>query len=125
MNNNNLLHSDLSYKIRGCAFHVYNTLGSGHKEIVYQNALAKTFTVQKIHFQTEVRIPIIFEKERVGIYRPDFVIEDKIIIELKASEFNIAKHNQQLLYYLKGSSFRLGFLINFGTSPITIIRKIN
>lgn len=125
MTKNSILYEDLSYKIRGCAFHVYNSLGCGHKEIVYQKSLAKTFTIQKIPFEQEVNIPILFENESVGVYRPDFVIDQKIIIEIKSTDWNIKRFDQQLLQYLKGTQFKLGFLINFGTMPITIIRKVN
>ena len=78
-----LIYTDLSYSIRGAVFNVYNNLGFGHKEQVYQEALAQEFKEKNIH---------------VGNYRPDFVVDQKIILELKAVEFIPKTYGQQLLH---------------------------
>jgi len=121
----NFLYEDISYKIRGCTFNVYNSLGFGHKESIYQKALAIEFAKIGLNFEKEKTLPIIYEGKRIGTYRPDFVIDNKIIIEIKAVEFMPKSYEIQLIYYLKGTGFRLGFLINFGGIRLDIRRKIN
>jgi GxxExxY protein len=119
-----LLFEELTYKIRGAVFQVYNTLGFGHKEIVYQKALAHEFVKQKINFEKEKKLDVIYDNEKVGFYRPDFVVDNKIIIELKSLEFMPQTFEKQLIYYLKGTGYRLGLLINFGANKLVIKRKI-
>lgn len=118
------LHEDLSYQIRGCAFKVYNVLGFGHKEGVYQKALAMELKKKNILFEKEKTIPIHYEGKKVGIYRPDFVIDSKVLVELKAVPFMPKDYETQLTYYLKGSDFMLGFLINFGGKRLDIRRRV-
>lgn len=119
-----LLYEDLTYKIRGAVFQVYNTLGFGHRESVYQKALEREFKKRKISFEAEPVLSIWYDNEKVGIYRPDFVVEKKIIVELKSAQFLSQDCEKQLVYYLKGTSFKLGLLINFGASKLVIKRKI-
>ncbi len=121
----NFLYEDLSYKVRGAIFNVYNTLGFGHKEGVYQKALALEFEKQRIPFVQEKRLSVVYEGKKVGFYQPDFVVDGKIIIELKAVEFLPRRSMVQLTYYLKGTNHRLGFLVNFGSSKLDIRRRIN
>jgi len=118
------LYEDLSYKIRGCAFRIYNVLGFGHKEVVYQKALAVEFERASIPFEREKILPVIYESKKVGTYKPDFVVEDKVLIELKAVPFMPKDYETQLTYYLKGSDFSLGFLINFGSTKLDIRRRV-
>lgn len=118
------LYEDLSYQIRGCAFSVYNVLGFGHKEGVYQKALAMELEKKNIPFEKEKTIPIHYEGKKVGIYRPDFVIDSKVLVELKAVPFMPKDYETQLTYYLKGSDFTLGFLINFGSKHLDIRRRV-
>jgi len=117
-----LLYEDLSYKIRGAAFAVYNELGSGHKESVYQNALAQHLEKIGVVYAKEKHIPVTYENKKVGSYQPDFVIEDKVIVEIKALPFMGRIEKDQVQYYLKNSSYRLALIINFGSSPIHIER---
>ena len=77
-------HEVLSYKIRGACYEVYNTLGPGYKESIYHNALAREFKTRKIRFTEKARIPILYKNEKVGMYEPDFIIDDKVLIEVKA-----------------------------------------
>jgi GxxExxY protein len=119
-----LLYEDLSYKIRGCAFEVYNNLGFGHKESVYQKALALEFKNKDIKFTAEESLPIIYQGEKIGLYRPDFIVDKKIIVELKAVPFMPKSYETQLTYYLKGTNYELGFIINFGAPKLDIRRKI-
>lgn len=118
------LYEDLSYKIRGCAFQVYNVLGFGHKEMVYQKALALELKKAKINFEREKSLAIIYDGEKVGTYKPDFVVDDKVLIELKAVPFMPKDFEVQLTYYLKGTNYKLGFLINFGSKRLDIRRRV-
>ena len=119
-----LLYADLTYKIRGCAFTVYNKLGFGHMESIYHKALSIEFKNNNIQFTEETPLNITYEGEKVGIYRPDFVIDKKIIIEIKAIEYMNKDSETQMTYYLKGTNFKLGLLINFGSNRIDIRRRI-
>lgn len=119
-----LLYDKLTYKIRAVIFKVYNTLGFGHKEIVYHKALSIEFKNRNIPFQEEVSLDVLYENQKVGIYRPDFVIDNKIIIEIKAVPFMSKEFEAQMVYYLRGTNYKLGLLVNFGSSKLEIKRKI-
>jgi len=121
----NFLHEDLSYKIRGAFFNVHNTLGGGHKEIIYQKALALEFKKLGINFEREKSLTIQYDDVKVGVYRPDFVVNDNIIIEIKAVAFIPKDYEIQLLNYLKSTKLSLGFLVNFGPTKVEIRRRIN
>jgi len=118
------LYEDLSYQIRGCAFSVYNVLGFGHKESVYQKAFALELKKKNILFEKEKALAITYDGKPVGLYRPDFVVESKVLIELKAVPFMPKDHEVQLTYYLKGTDYKLGFLINFGAKRLDIRRRV-
>lgn len=118
------MYKDLSYKIVGCFYKVYNTLGPGHKEDIYQKALGIEFENQKIEYISKKRLPINYEEKKVGIYEPDFIIEDKILVEIKSVITMPKVFEKQLYYYLKGSEYRLGYMINFGSNKIDIRRRI-
>ena len=118
-----LIFADLTYKIRGCLFNVYNELGYGHKERVYQKALAKEFEEQKVSFEKELGLRVKYKGQLVGRYRPDFVVDNKVILELKAVEFMPKSFETQLIHYLKSTGYKLGLLINFG-SPKLMIRRL-
>ncbi len=119
-----LIYEDLTYKIRGVIFKVYNELGFGHKESVYRKALAIEFNKQEIHHKEEPRLEIKYDGLSVGVYVPDFLVDDKVIIEMKSVDFLPKEAEKQLVYYLKGTSYRLGLLVNFGASKLEIKRKI-
>lgn len=119
-----LLYEDLSYKIRKCLFDVHNALGAGHKENIYQKALELELAKNDIIFERQKTLDVFYDGRKIGIYRPDFVIDGKIIIEIKATEFNVMNYKRQLIYYLKGTNYQLGFLVNFGTPSLTIERVI-
>src|SRR3989344_823841 len=119
-----LLYEDLSYKIRSSIFDVYNTLGSGHKEIIYQKALEEEFKNAHIPFSKEKQIPILYHNKKVGIYVPDFIIDETIIVELKALSFLGSTEKKQIWNYLKGSEYKLAILVNFGPKELQIDRVI-
>ena len=112
-----LLYSNLSYAINGAAFHVYNELGHGFLEAVYQEALEIEFQRRNIVYEREKELKIQYDGiELKQTYKADFVCYGKIIVELKAvSELDNA-HRAQVYNYLHATGFRLGLLYNFGNS---------
>lgn len=122
--NEKFLYKDLSYKIIGCFYEVYNGLGPAHKEQIYHEALKVMFIEKNIEFKENKRIKIIFKGKEIGIYEPDFVIENKIIIEIK-SVLNMPRvFEKQLYYYLRGTDYKVGYLVNFGNEKIDIRRRV-
>jgi len=123
-NTESFLYKDLSYAIRHSAFEIHNALGPGHKEVVYQNALAAELEKRSIAFSREKKIDVLYRNKKVGIYQPDFVIDEKIIVELKTLPFTGQQEKKQLWNYLKGSPYRLALLINFGTQKVEIMKVV-
>ncbi len=119
-----LLYEELTYKVRGALFKVYNTLGYGHKELVYSKALSRELENQKVNFEREVNIAVYYEDEVVGHYRPDFVIDKKVIIELKAVEIMPKSFENQVIHYLKSTNFKVGLIVNFGAPKLYIKRLV-
>lgn len=121
-----LLYEELSYQIRGAAIEVRKNYGSGHKEILYQRAFAEELSLRKIKYEREKPIKVHSPKIRkvIGSYQPDFIIEDKIIVELKALERLPQNMIDQLYSYLRNSRYELGFLVNFGSDGVDIKRVI-
>lgn len=99
-------------------------MGFGHKERVYQKSLAYEFDESKLEYKIEPSLDVKYKGNRVGIYKPDFLIEDKVIIELKATEFLVKQFETQLTYYLKATNYKLGLLVNFGSPKLVIKRLI-
>ena len=120
-----LLYKELSYKVRGAMINVHKALGSGHKESIYHKALVEEFKKQGIAFTEERSISVKYEGVTVGAYRPDFVADDKIIIEIKAVSFMPRNFEEQLVHYLKNTKYKLGFLVNFGERRLIIKRRIH
>jgi len=118
------LYPELTYKIRGAMYKVHKTLGSGHKESVYHKALAQEFKLQGISFTAEKTLSVIYEGTKVGNYKPDFIVEDKVLIELKATPIMPMQAERQLAYYLRGTPYQLGLLVNFGAKSLDIRRRI-
>lgn len=121
-----LYHSNESYAINGAAMQVYNVLGHGFLESVYQEALAIEFTKRGIPYQREKELKIYYDgKELQQTYRADFVCYDDIIVEIKAVSELDGSHRSQVYNYLKATWFKLGLLINFGHyNGIQIERKV-
>ncbi len=120
-----LLYEEESYKIRGACFDVYNSLGGGIREIIIERALVKELLSQELDIENKKKIAIIYKGEKVGFYIPDLVINDKIFIELKSKPFLTKEDEKQFWGYLKGSKYKLGFLVNFGSKRLIIKRFIH
>ncbi len=109
-----IIYKDLSYKLVGLAMEVHTELGSGFLEKVYENALMIMFEENGIKAEQQVPIKVRFHDRVVGDYIADIVIEDSIILELKAAEKLIPIHKAQTLNYLKATNLKLAILLNFG-----------
>src|SRR3989344_5474955 len=120
-----LLHKDLSYKLQGHIFAVRKQYGPGLKENVYGNVLAELFEQDGIPFERERSVPIYSQQSGkvVGRYQPDFVIDGKLILELKASPKPSPQDERQLYSYLRNSRFEVGYLVNFST-PKLVMKRI-
>ena len=118
-----MLHEELSGKILNVFFHVYNTLGHGFLEKVYENALAIELRKRNIGFEQQKRIEVWYEEFKVGDYFADLSVEKCVVLELKAAEAIAPEHEAQLINYLKATDMELGFVLNFGTKP-QFIRRI-
>jgi GxxExxY protein len=115
---------ELTRIIIGAAFEVHNILGSGFLEKVYQNALNKELQSSGLKTEVEVKVPVYYKNDLVGEYSVDILVEDRVILELKALSALTTQHEAQLLNYLKATGHKLGLLLNFGTNRVQVKRKI-
>jgi len=123
-----IVENDLSYIIRGCIFDVYNELGPGLLESIYEAALAYELREKGLNVKTQVDLPVKYKDTQLDLgYRIDILVEDKVIIELKSIETILDVHHKQVLTYLKLTKLKLGLLINFNSDDISksIYRKVN
>jgi GxxExxY protein len=110
-----ILHKDESYRIIGACMEVYNEMGSGFLEAVYQECLEYEFADRKIPFISQAQLMLRFKQRTLrSVYVPDFVIDSKIIVEIKGVSDLNDKFRAQMLNYLKATNLRLGLLVNFG-----------
>lgn len=119
-----LEYEDLTYKIRAVIFEVYNILGPGFKENIYHNALLDELEKSGLHYEEKKKIRIVYKNNEVGTYEPDFVIEGKVIVEIKSVEVMLKVFEKQLYSYLKATKYRVGILVNFGSDALDIRRRI-
>jgi len=119
------LYKELTYKLRGIFFEVYNQLGPGLSEKIYQRAVIQELQSQEILYESEKVVNINYKKVKVGQQRLDLVVDDKIIIEIKAVDNMHSLFTKQTIAYLKASNYKLALLVNFGGDRITIKRYVN
>lgn len=117
------LYSDITEQIIKIFYKVYNTLGYGFLEKVYENAMFYELDKNGFFSEKQKRLDVFYEDQKVGVYFPDTIVDGKIIIELKASETLAEANEFQLINYLKATDIELGLLLNFGKTP-EIKRKI-
>ena len=118
-----LLHASLTEEILRGFYHVYNTLGYGFLEKVYENALRLTLEKRGLSVGQQVPIKVRFEGQVVADYLADLVVAGKVILELKAAEAIETAHETQLFNYLKATDIEIGLVLNFGPKP-SFKRKI-
>ena len=117
-----LIYKDETYAIRGAVYEVYKTLGNGYLEEVYQNALEEELALRHIPFHAKKMLKVCYKGRDCGVYQPDVICFDKIIVEIKAVEALHEKHSAQLMNYLKATGLKLGLLVNFCAYPRVDIR---
>jgi len=110
-------HKDLTDKIIKAFYRVYGQLGYGFLEKVYQNAMMVELKREEIHAAAQSPIRVLYGNEVVGEYFADLLVEDKVIVEIKAAKNVIAENEAQLLNYLKATQVEVGLLLNFGPKP--------
>jgi GxxExxY protein len=119
-----LLYKELTFAVIGAAMEVHRILGSGFLEAVYQVALERELTLRGIPHEKQVRLPVSYKDVLVGEYIADFIVDGKLIVEIKAvSNFN-SQHQAQAMHYLAATGFRLALLLNFGTGSLEHRRVI-
>jgi GxxExxY protein len=109
---------DITEKIIACAIEVHSTLGPGLLESVYEEALAHEFTLRGINYEKQKEINLKFKGKEIGRHRIDFLVENEVVLELKAVESMHKISDAQILTYLKAMSKRVGLLINFNVERL-------
>ena len=112
-----LKHGELTEKIIGIFYDVYNELGYGFLESVYEKAMLKALRSAGLEIESQVSAPVWFRGEQVGDFYADLVVEGAVILELKAARRIERAHEAQLLNYLKATDIEVGLLLNFGEHP--------
>jgi GxxExxY protein len=110
----NFIHSDITGKILKAYFNVYNALGYGFLEKVYENAMIIELRKLGLECEKQKQIDVFYENQNIGLYFADIIVENKVIVELKAAEDLIEEHEVQLVNYLKATDIEVGLLLNFG-----------
>ncbi len=123
MSTDNYKHSEITEKIIKAFYKVYNSLGYGFLEKVYENALFIELVDIGLSVEKQKRIKVYYESKEVGEYFADLIVEDCVIVELKAAESLCEEHEFQLINYLKATETEVGLLLNFGKKP-EIKRKV-
>jgi GxxExxY protein len=120
-----ILYEDLSFKLQGIFFAIRNELGSGYKEKIYQKAFENYLRKAGLSFQKEFPIKVYSSAgEFLGLYRPDFLVEDKIIIEIKAKRFLSKQEVAIVCDYLRNNEYEVAYLVNFGSKRFYFKRLI-
>ena len=120
-----IFYPDLSYKIIGSAFDIYNELGGGHLEKYYQKGLSEAFSKNNLKFKEQVSCSLVYNNKVVGRKILDFLVEDKIIVEIKKGNRFSKINIDQVLEYLKTYGLKLAILINFGNEGVVFKRIVN
>ena len=123
--NQNIIYKDLTYKIIGICYDIFYELGHGHKELYYKNALALVLGKEKMKYQREIYAPLIYKNHKVGKYFFDFLVENKIVLEIKRGDRISQRDIKQLYGYLKSKNLKLGLIIRFTSKGVVAKRVVN
>ena len=118
-----MLHEDLTERIIGVFYDVYNELGHGFIESIYEKAMVIALREKGLQVDQQVDVPVWFRQQNLGVYSADLVVEGLVIVELKAVRSIDPSHEAQLLHYLRATPIEIGLLLNFGVKP-EVKRKI-
>ncbi len=113
-----MITDELTYNVIGCAMEVHKILGNGFQEVIYQRCLAIELEKKRIEFRREVEQEIYYKENNVGTRRADFIVENKLVVELKAVVDLEDVHLSQAKNYLTAYNFDIGLLINFGSASL-------
>jgi len=120
-----IIYKELSYEIVGVLFEVFNDLGYGHKESYYEKAVARGFDYRSIKYRRQVPFKLNFKGKEIGRYYLDFLIDGKIVLEIKRGNYFGKKNIEQVFNYLKVTNLKLAILANFTPNGIKFIRIVN
>lgn len=120
-----LVYPELSYKINGVLFDVFKEIGGGYQEKYYQRAIASALKISGIRFQEQVPVDLLYDKEKIGKYFLDFVIDDKVVLEIKKGNYFRKTNLNQVIGYLKAKNYKLGLIANFTDKGVKIYRVLN
>lgn len=118
-------HSDITARVIGCAMKVHQKMRNGYQELIYQRCLIIELKKEGVKFMQEMELPIFYDGIEVGKRRVDFLIENKVVVEIKAVTELTDAYLAQALNYLEALNLEIGLLINFGSKSIEIKRIIN
>jgi len=122
---NDFIYKDEGFKIIGCFYAVYNTLGPGFLESVYQEALAIEFDKNNIPYFREQKLNVFYDESKLKkIFKADFICFNEIIVEVKAQKFITKSDTDQVINYLSATKYKLSYLVNFGAPKIYFKRLI-
>lgn len=122
---NKLIYPELSYKIMGILFKIHNKLGSNHPEKHYQKAIEMELKNEGINYKREKLVKVVYNQENIGKYFIDFVVDNKIVLEVKTIGFFRKKYLQQVLAYLSATNLKLAIIVNFRKNKLFYKRIIN
>ena len=117
-------HQDITRKIIGCAYNVYNEMGFGFLESAYEKCLIIELRKAGIRTESQKSIPVSYAGESVGDFTADLVVENMVVVELKSVQRLIKAHEVQLVNYLVATGLPVGLLINFGETKVEVKRKV-
>ena len=120
-----LIYPKLSYEIVGILYDVFNKVGAGHKERYYQNALLIAFKNNNLDYKEQVPVALRYDNQKIGQYYLDFLIEDKIILEIKSDNIFRKPNIEQIYSYLKSTGLKLGIIANFTRDGVKFKRIVN
>jgi GxxExxY protein len=119
-----MLHADLTQRIIGCAYEVFNALGAGFLESVYERSLLIELQHAGLIARPQVPLDVFYRDEIVGQFFADIIVEQTVIVELKAIDALAKCHEVQLVNYLRATGMQVGLLINFGPKQVEVRRKV-
>jgi GxxExxY protein len=125
MNDREYKHSEITHKIIGAAMKVHSTLGNGFQEVIYQRALAIEMGKQGLSFERELEMTIYYDGQEIGTRRVDFLVDGKVMVELKALTKLEDVHLAQAINYLEAYGLEVGLLLNFGARSLEYRRVVN
>jgi len=119
-----LLYEDLTYRIRGACFNIWKEFGGAFKEKVIDRALTEELKSRGLKIENQKPIDIYYKGKKIASYVPDKIVNDLVLLEIKCKPFLTKEDERQFWYYLKGSNYKIGLLINFGSKKLEIKRRV-